>query len=97
MQALHDAMREVAERGRREGKPNCYYWHAVWWRLHAKESANSAECRRYSENQRRLFWDMKNRPDHYTSWKRPDGVTDWQWSGLVHNQICSGLSAAMDC
>jgi hypothetical protein len=75
-------MHEVAERARRQGKPNCYYWSAVWWRLHAKESANNAECRRYSENQRRLFFDMMNRPEHYTSRQRPESDTDWQWSSI---------------
>ena len=86
MTPIHRTMHEVAERGRREGSPNCYYWHAVWWRLHAKESANPAEPRRYSRNQLRLFWDMKNRPEHYASPRRPHGMTDWLWSGLGQDQ-----------
>jgi hypothetical protein len=80
---LRDAMRDAAERARRVAPPERYRWIAVWWRLHARESADPATCWRYSRNQRRLYRDMLSRPEHYTSWMRPSGVTDWQWSGLA--------------
>jgi hypothetical protein len=85
MRKLHEAMNEVAQRGRREGKPNSYYWKAVWWRLSARESRTPEILREYSKNQLRLFFDMKNRPLHYSDPKRPEGESDWQWSGLGHN------------
>ncbi|MET0331306.1 MAG: hypothetical protein ABW154_07740 [Dyella sp.] len=79
--ALIEAMVRASLRGRREGHPNCYYWEAVWWRLHARASKNPAEALRFSRNQLRLFWDIKHRPDHFQ--RKPDGMTDWQWSGLA--------------
>lgn len=60
---LQIAMREAAERGKREGVPRCYYWRAVWWRLHARESADPATCLQYSRNQQRLYWEMVSRPE----------------------------------
>lgn len=83
---LHEAMARAAQRGRTAGWPRCYYWAAVWWRLHARESRNPSEPMQYSRNQMALYRDIESRPDHYKkSWKRPDGVSDWQWSGLGHN------------
>lgn len=84
--SIREAQRYATERGRNEGKPNCYYWCAVWWRLHARESANPAVPLGYSRSQMRLFWDMKRRPGHYADWRRPEGLTDWQWSGLAERQ-----------
>lgn len=82
---LRDAMRHAAAMGRKEGKPRCYYWNAVWWRLHAKESNAPREPLRYSRNKMALYRDMKQSPEHYKSWRRPEGSSDWQWSGLGHN------------
>lgn len=79
---LVDAMRLAAERGTAEGWPRCYYWSAVWLRLHAKESKNYAEMMRSSRSQFDLYRDIMLRPDHYRSQARPCGVSDWQWSGL---------------
>lgn len=90
------AQRYVCRRRDREGKPNYYYWIALWWELEAKRGYNhkpidchltSAElslC--YAESQKMLFWDMKNRPEHYackpTYDRRGNRISDWQWSGL---------------
>ena len=87
---LRDAMRHATEMGRKEGKPRCYYWSAVWWRLHAKESKHSIEPLQWSRNQMALYRDMQERPEHYKSWRRPEGSSDWQWSGLGHNDKVSG-------
>lgn len=80
---LREAMVYAAEMGHRSGKPECYRWQAVWWRLHARESRNPGEPLRYARAQMALFRDMKARPEHYACSRRPDGATDWQWSGLV--------------
>jgi hypothetical protein len=79
---IHEAMVMAGEMSVREGSPHCYYWNAVWWRLHARESKNSAECVRFSRNQLALYRDMVARPEHYRKPSRPDSSTDWQWSGL---------------
>lgn len=82
MTDIQQAMRTAAERGKAEGWPRRYYWAAVWWRLHARESKNSSEVLSYSRNQILLYRDIKLRPEHYRDWKRPHGMSDWQWSGL---------------
>jgi hypothetical protein len=80
---IREAMVHAGEMSVREGTPRCYYWHAVWWRLHARESRNSAECLRFSRNQLSLYRDMVARPEHYRRAARPDGCSDWKWSGLL--------------
>lgn len=64
----------------KSGKPDCYYWSAVWWRLKAKESKTPTEQLGYSRNQMALYRDMQQRPAHYTH--KPCGLSDWLWSGL---------------
>ncbi len=87
---LREAMVHAANRGSAEGWPRCYYWAAVWWRLHAKESKAPREPLQYSRSQMALYRDIEQRPEHYRSWKRPQGMSDWQWSGLGHNAELSG-------
>ena len=82
---LREAMVRAANCGRAEGWPRCYYWAAVWWRLHAKESKAPREPLQYSRSQMALYRDIERRPEHYKSWMRPAGMSDWQWSGLGHN------------
>lgn len=80
---LHDAMRAADYRRRMEPWPRAYYWSAVWWRLHARESANPKEPLRYSRSQMALYRDILQQPEHYANRHRPHGVSDWQWSGLA--------------
>lgn len=82
MMSTITAMRHAAERGAAEGWPRCYYWRAVWWRLSARGSKIPAEHLRASRAQLALYRDIKRRPEHYQSPRRPAGVSDWQWSGL---------------
>lgn len=82
---IREAMIYAAEEGRMSGSPECYYWRAVWWRLHAKESKNSIESIGYSRAQMALYKDMLQRQKHYADSFRPAGVSDWQWSGLRAN------------
>ena len=82
---LIEAMCHAARRGNAEGWPRCYYWSAVWWRLHARESKAPSDPLLYSRNQMALYRDIEKRPEHYKSWTRPQGMSDWQWSGLGHN------------
>jgi hypothetical protein len=79
---LQEAMCHAGEMERKEGWPRCYYWTAVWWRLHAKESAAPREPLQYSRNKMALYRDIERRPEHYKSHRRPYGISDWQWSGL---------------
>ena len=79
---LREAMIQASARGVIEGWPRCYYWRAVWWRLHARESKAPREPLQYSRNQLALYQDINQRPDHYKSPLRPFGMSDWQWSGL---------------
>ena len=79
---LREAMSPASARAAIEGWPRCYYWHAVWWRLHARESKAASEPLQYSRSQLALYRDIKQRPDHYKSHHRPFGMSDWQWSGL---------------
>lgn len=58
--------------------PERYRAIARWWRLHAEESKNSAECRMYADNQDRLYADMLSRASHYKS--KPIELSDFQWS-----------------
>jgi hypothetical protein len=93
---ISEAQRYVCRRRDREGRPNCYYWIAVWLELEAKRGYDhkpidsdltSADLSlKYASSQRRLFWDMKARPRHYA--RKPkylcgNEVSDWQWSGLL--------------
>lgn len=75
-----EAMVYASEMGQKSGKPGCYYWSAIWWRLSAKESKNSPEQLCYSRNQMALYRDMRHRPAHYAD--NPCGLSDWLWSGL---------------
>ncbi|MGZ8220048.1 MAG: hypothetical protein ACXWT0_00220 [Methylobacter sp.] len=88
LMTLQEAMCHAGEMEHKEGWPRCYYWRAVWLRLHAKESANPREQLQYSRNQMVLYRDIiERRPEHYNSWKRPNGMSDWQWSGLGPNAM----------
>ena len=82
---IREAMIHANEMGAKSGKPECYYWHAVWWRLHSRESRNPSEPIGYSRNQMALYKDMLQRPRHYVDPLRPVGISDWQWSGLTAN------------
>lgn len=82
---IRRALEMAASRGRAEGWPRCYYWAAVWWRLHAKESKAPRDPLQYSRNLMSLYRDIERRPEHYKSRRRPDGMSDWQWSGLGPN------------
>lgn len=75
-------MAEATRRGSAAGVPEYYYWAAVWWRLHARESAHPAEATSYSRSLLMLYRDMLARPEHYADWRRPPGSSDWTWSGL---------------
>lgn len=82
---LREAMIHAGERGRAavEAKsPERYYWAAVWWRLHARETHPSMrpECIGFARSQIALFNDIIRRPDHYA--RKPADKTDWQWSEL---------------
>lgn len=79
---IEEAMVHASEMSAKSGKPESYYWNAVWWRLFAKESKNPSEMICSSRAQLALYRDMKVRPEHYASPLRPDGQSDWQWSGL---------------
>lgn len=79
---LREAMNHASMRAAADGWPRGYYWNAVWWRLHARESNSPGEPLGYSRNQLALYRDIKSRPEHYKSRIRPQGVSDWQWSGL---------------
>lgn len=72
----------VSKMARQSGAPECYLWVAKWWRLHARESKNKTEALRFSRSQMALYKDMMSRPQHYSSAARPEGLSDWQWSGL---------------
>ena len=52
---IRQAMRHAAEMNQKSGKPLCYYWSAVWWRLHSKDSKNAPEPLQYSRNQMALY------------------------------------------
>ena len=80
--SLIKAMRHAGMRAAEEGWPRNYYWGAVWWRLHSRDSKNPAEPMRHSRSQMALYRDIKRRPEHYKSRARPHGLSDWQWSGL---------------
>mgnify|MGYP001768228663 CR=1 FL=1 len=82
---LREAMAHAAEMGRKSSPPDSYYWSAVWWRLHSKESKNPSEPLGYSRSQMSLYRDMRSRPKHYADRLRPQGVSDWQWSGMKAN------------
>lgn len=58
------------------GWPEKYYWQAVWWRLHSKESKNKSECIRYSRNLIKLMHDIRFRKNYYLC--KPKDVSDWQ-------------------
>jgi len=45
--------------------PKVYLWSAVWWRVHAKESAIPHECIQTAKTQLRLYKDIMARPKHY--------------------------------
>jgi hypothetical protein len=75
--ALKDAMIHASEMGKKEGWPRCYYWSAVWWRLHARESAHPSEPLQWSRNQIALYHDCLRRPEHYKR-RRSRELTDWQ-------------------
>jgi hypothetical protein len=79
---LREAMVYAGEMQARSPIPYGYYWSAVWWRLHAKESAFPKDPLRYARNQLALFRDMLRRPEHYAGAMRPSGMSDWLWSGL---------------
>jgi hypothetical protein len=87
---LQEAMCYAAEMDHQEGWPRCYYWIAVWWRLHAKESASPRGAMLYSRSQMSLYRDIERRHEYYKIWKRPNGMSDWQWSGLGPNAVLSG-------
>lgn len=79
---IREAMVEAAERGRRAATaPERYRWVAVWWRLHALDSATPDQCRRYASGQMSLAADMERRPQHYAA--KPAGLTDWLHSGIA--------------
>jgi hypothetical protein len=77
---LRDQMIRVGEKARLSPKPERYLWVAVWWHLHARETANPSECIGYAKGQLHLARDMAARPDHYRV--KPADKTDWEWSGL---------------
>jgi len=79
---LQEAQVHAAYMELNEGWPRCYYWSAVWWRLHAKESAYPREPLQYSRNLQSLYRDIKNRPEYYHSDKRPAGISDYLWRQL---------------
>lgn len=80
---IPEARLHASEMRRKSGKPDSYYWSAVWWRLSAKESKNPAEQISYSRAQMALYKDMLQRPRHYADTLRPVGMSDWLWSGLA--------------
>lgn len=74
----------------KEGWPKCYLWHAIWWRLHANESANPIEPIWAARNQLRLYRDIIDNPEHYRREKRIDaGKSDWQ----IYCDRCARRSA----
>lgn len=70
-------MAHAVAMARIEGWPRCYYWNAVWWRLHAKESAVPEQAAQWSRNQISLYRDCVANPGRYSSGARPE-MTDWQ-------------------
>lgn len=70
-------MMHASEMGKKEPWPRRYYWSAVWWRLHARESAEPAQPLQYSRNQMALYRDCLRRPHHYTKLRSME-LTDYQ-------------------
>jgi hypothetical protein len=61
--------------------PECadkYRAKAEWWRLHAEETMNPAECLQYALNQDAIADDMEGRPGHHKY--KPESVTRYQWT-----------------
>lgn len=79
---FYEALAFVSEMSQKTPKPESYKWKGKWWRLHARESKARENCVMYARGQMALYHDMQARPEHYTSAGRPDGMTDWLWSGL---------------
>lgn len=77
-ETIRTAMRRASDNGRAAPWPGGYYWAAVWWRLHAKESKFPAAPMAYSRNQYDLWRDCIARPKHYAH--KPAEQTDFQWS-----------------
>lgn len=77
---LREAMVFAGAMGASSPWPENYRWVAVWWRLHARESAAPAEPRQWARAQLALYRDIQARPEHYRA--KPAGITDWMWSGL---------------
>lgn len=51
-------------RGQKEPAPGRYYWHHVWWALHARECLGPAALQ-YSANMLALYRDMLANPQDY--------------------------------
>ena len=69
---------------RRERAPYCYLRQSLWWCAESKRGyLSGTRSASYSRNLLRLYRDMIRNPEHYISWQRPKGMTDWQWSGLA--------------
>lgn len=80
-QRLIDLMMKASDKARSLPPPERYLWIAVWWHLHARESAAPDQCLGYASGQLRLAKDMASRPEHYR--KKPAFKTDWEWSDLA--------------
>lgn len=93
-ESLVAAMRVVAEKGRKAGRPGCYRWSSVWWHLQSKfersgrwgsTTANQETALRsiqYSRNMLILYRDMRDHPEHYArkpQYLKGNSVSDWQW------------------
>jgi hypothetical protein len=75
---LINAMCHAGDMAYKDGWPKCYYWNSVWYRLHAKRSANPQEQLQYSRNLIGLYTDIVSRPRYYRLHKRISTKTDWQ-------------------
>lgn len=82
VRSLTEAMCHSAMIEKNSGWPEKYYWQAVWWRLHAKESKNKNEAVLFSRNLVKLMHDIRLRKNYYLC--KPKNVSDWQWSGLFN-------------
>ena len=80
VRGLTDAMSYAAIMENNSGWPEKYYWQAVWWRIHSKESKNKSECIIYSKNLIKLMHDIRFRKNQYLC--KPKNISDWEFYKL---------------
>jgi hypothetical protein len=90
VRGINDAMIYAANMESISGWPKCYFWRAVWWRLHSRESMNKSDPFKYSRNLVMLYNDIKFRRNHYIG--KPKEKTDWEWSGLFNQKPNGGIT-----